>query len=268
MPTEHASVRVVHKPRGVGDLRPWSSVDEGGSDDAVGELWFERADKHAPTPALLLKLLFTSQPLSIQVHPDDTFARAMGMPNGQSEAWYILSAKEGAQIGIGAKHRVTPQELRTSIRNGSIVDLVGRRTVAQGGRHLHPGRHHPRHRRRHRAGRNSAAQRRDLPPVRLWQCARVARRQRHRSGPRLAASNAVQADPPLRRPNPSGREPAFRSRAARTARGLELGAPCRTGDVDYSFSTATPRSGWRQYPSVRRSSLAAAAPASRSAAMD
>ena len=130
MPTEHASVRVVHKPWGVGDLRPWSSVD--GSDDAVGELWFERADKHAPTPALLLKLLFTSQPLSIQVHPDDTFARAMGMPNGKSEAWYILSAKEGAQIGIGLKHRVTPQELRTSIRNGSIVDLVDWRTVAQG----------------------------------------------------------------------------------------------------------------------------------------
>ena len=37
-----------------------------------------------------LKLLFTSEPLSIQVHPDDTYARPMGMPNGKSEAWYIL----------------------------------------------------------------------------------------------------------------------------------------------------------------------------------
>ncbi len=130
MPTEHASVRVVHKPWGVGDLQPWSSVD--GSDDAVGELWFERADKHAPAPALLLKLLFTSQPLSIQVHPDDTFARAIGMPNGKSEAWYILSARPGAQIGVGLKQRVTPQELRTSIRNGSIVELMDWRTVAPG----------------------------------------------------------------------------------------------------------------------------------------
>jgi mannose-6-phosphate isomerase len=128
MPTEHASVRVVHKPWGVGDLQPWSSVD--GSDDAVGELWFERADRNAPAPALLLKLLFTSAPLSIQVHPDDTFARAMGMPNGKSEAWYILSAEPGAQIGVGLKQRVTPQELRASIRNGSIVDLVDWRPVA------------------------------------------------------------------------------------------------------------------------------------------
>jgi mannose-6-phosphate isomerase len=130
MLVEHASVRVVHKPWGVSDLRPWSSID--GANDAVGELWFERADKNAPVPALLLKLLFTSEPLSIQVHPDDTYARAMGMPNGKSEAWYILSAKPDAQIGVGLKHRITPQELRTSIGNGSIVELVQWRPVAKG----------------------------------------------------------------------------------------------------------------------------------------
>jgi mannose-6-phosphate isomerase len=130
MPTEHASVRVVHKPWGVSDLQPWSSID--GTGDAVGELWFERTDENAPLPALLLKLLFTSEPISIQVHPDDTFARAMGLPNGKSEAWYIISAKPDAQIGVGLKHRVTPQELRASIRNGSIVDLVQWRPVEKG----------------------------------------------------------------------------------------------------------------------------------------
>ena len=98
----------------------------------MGELWFERADQAAPTPGLLVKLLFTGEPLSIQVHPDDTFARAMGMPNGKSEAWYIISAKPGAQIGIGLKRRVTQQELRVSIANGSIVELVQWRPVAKG----------------------------------------------------------------------------------------------------------------------------------------
>jgi mannose-6-phosphate isomerase len=129
MPTELAAVRVVHKPWGVRDLQPWSSLDA--SRDAVGELWFERADKPALAPALLLKLLFTSEPLSIQVHPDDTFARAMGMPNGKSEAWYILSAEPDARIGVGLKHRITPQQLRASIENGSIVELVDWRPVAK-----------------------------------------------------------------------------------------------------------------------------------------
>jgi mannose-6-phosphate isomerase len=130
MPIEHSSVRAMHKPWGVSDLQPWSEID--GTAEAVGELWFERADKNAPVPALLLKLLFTNEPLSIQVHPDDTYARAMGMPNGKSEAWYIISAKPGAQVGIGLKHRVTPQELRGSITNGSIVELVQWRPVAKG----------------------------------------------------------------------------------------------------------------------------------------
>ena len=130
MPIEHSSVRAMHKPWGVSDLQPWSDID--GTADAVGELWFERADKNAPVPALLLKLLFTNEPLSIQVHPDDTYARAMGMPNGKSEAWYIISAKPGAQVGTGLKHRVTPQELRASITNGSIVELVQWRPVAKG----------------------------------------------------------------------------------------------------------------------------------------
>jgi mannose-6-phosphate isomerase len=130
MSIEHASVRPMPKPWGVRDLQPWSRIDGGG--DAVGELWFDRADSDAPTPALLLKLLFTSAPLSIQVHPDDTFARAMGMPNGKSEAWYIISAEPGAQIGAGLNRPVTPQQLRASIANGSIVDLVQWRPVAQG----------------------------------------------------------------------------------------------------------------------------------------
>lgn len=130
MPIENASVRVVHKPWGVNDLRPWSDVD--GTADAVGELWFERADRNAQRPALLLKLLFTGEPLSIQVHPDDTFARAMGLPNGKSEAWYIVSARPDAQVGIGLKHRITPQQLRASIRDGSIVDLVAWRAVKKG----------------------------------------------------------------------------------------------------------------------------------------
>ncbi|MBI5323404.1 class I mannose-6-phosphate isomerase [Bradyrhizobium sp.] len=130
MPIEHASVRVVHKPWGACDLRPWSNID--GTNDAVGELWFERASGSASGPALLLKLLFTNEPLSIQVHPDDTCARAMGLPNGKSEAWYILSAKPDAKIGVGLTHRVTPQELRASIRDGSIVDLVQWRPVAKG----------------------------------------------------------------------------------------------------------------------------------------
>jgi mannose-6-phosphate isomerase len=130
MAIEHAAVRVVRKPWGVADLHPWSGID--GSGDSIGELWFERADRNAPTPALLLKLLFTSEPLSIQVHPNEAFARSIGLPNGKTEAWYILSALPDAQVAVGLKRRITPHELRASIRDGSIADLVQWNPVAKG----------------------------------------------------------------------------------------------------------------------------------------
>jgi mannose-6-phosphate isomerase len=130
MPIEHASVRVVRKPWGVADLHPWSGIE--GSGDSIGELWFQRADRNAPTPALLLKLLFTGKPLSIQVHPDDAFARSTGLPNGKTEAWYILSALPDARVAVGLKRRITPHELRASIRDGSIADLVQWRPVSKG----------------------------------------------------------------------------------------------------------------------------------------
>lgn len=130
MTVEHASVQVARKPWGVADIRPWSRIDISG--DAVGELWFDRVDKDAPGSALLLKLLFTSQPLSIQVHPDDEFARAIDLPNGKTEAWYILSAAPGARVALGLKRRLTSQALRAAIRDGSIAGLMQWRPVAKG----------------------------------------------------------------------------------------------------------------------------------------
>jgi len=130
MAIEHASVQVVRKPWGVTDLRPWSDIDVSGG--AVGELWFHRQDQTAPVSALLLKLLFTSEPLSIQVHPDDAFARSIGLPNGKTEAWYILSALPDARVAVGLKRRLSPDELLASIRNGSVADLVQWRPVIEG----------------------------------------------------------------------------------------------------------------------------------------
>src|ERR1700729_1402142 len=130
MAIEHASVRVVRKPWGGADLQPWSGID--GSGDSIGELWFQRVDRNAPTPAVLLKLLFTSEPLSIQVHPNDAFARSIGLPNGKTEAWYILSALPDAQVAVGLKQHLSPGQLTASVADGSIADLVQWRAGAKG----------------------------------------------------------------------------------------------------------------------------------------
>jgi mannose-6-phosphate isomerase len=127
---EHAMVRAKPKPWGSIDLRPWSQAST--SDGPIGELWFGRPDLAAPETALLLKLLFTTEPLSIQVHPDDAFARSMGLSNGKTEAWYILSAVPGAQVAVGLNYPCSASELRTAITDGSIANIVHWHPVHQG----------------------------------------------------------------------------------------------------------------------------------------
>ena len=127
MTMELASIRVVRKPWGKTDLRPWSELGNDGT--AIGELWFQRADNQVPEPTLLLKLLFTDERLSIQVHPDDAFARSIGLPHGKTEAWYVLSATPDAQIALGLKRSLTAPQLRAAITDGTIAELVHWRDV-------------------------------------------------------------------------------------------------------------------------------------------
>ena len=131
MTIECARAQTVEKPWGVPDLRPWSRADNDGS-SLVGEIWYERPGTPALNPSLLLKLLFTSQPLSIQVHPDDAYAQAMGLAHGKTEAWYILTAAPGAKVALGLTKRLAPHQLREAIEDGSIAGLVAWRPVLPG----------------------------------------------------------------------------------------------------------------------------------------
>ena len=106
-----------------------------GADVPVGEIWFEPP---ADAP-LLVKYLFTAERLSIQVHPDDAAARAIGLPRGKDEAWYIVHAEPGARIGLGLTHKVSREELRTAALDGSIESLLDWRTVKAGEMLYSPG---------------------------------------------------------------------------------------------------------------------------------
>jgi len=122
MTVERADIRMVPKPWGSLDLRPWSQVRP--NDTAIGEIWFQRHNELAPDTSLLLKLLFTTQNLSIQVHPDDAYARSIGLKNGKTEAWYVMSAEPGAKVALGLRETLNPSNLRAAIEDGSIADRV------------------------------------------------------------------------------------------------------------------------------------------------
>jgi mannose-6-phosphate isomerase len=64
---------------------------------------------------LLAKFLFPHEKLSVQVHPDDAAARAMGLPCGKTECWYVAHADPGAEIGLGLKAGVTVAQFAEAV---------------------------------------------------------------------------------------------------------------------------------------------------------
>jgi mannose-6-phosphate isomerase len=119
----------VEKPWGRHHL--WPGFDDPAPDATpIGEIWFQTPD--AGTPELLIKYLFTSERLSVQVHPDDESARRAGYPRGKDEAWVILAAEPGATIALGTRTPMSKDELRAAARDGSIVDKLDWKRVKAG----------------------------------------------------------------------------------------------------------------------------------------
>jgi mannose-6-phosphate isomerase len=58
--------------------------------------------------SLLIKIIDSAERLSVQVHPDDTLARSMGLDSGKTEFWYFLESSPGAVIYCGLRKGVEP----------------------------------------------------------------------------------------------------------------------------------------------------------------
>lgn len=116
--------KLVEKPWGC-DTLPAPFAAPAGT--RIGEIWFE------PPPeldALLAKYLFTSEALSVQVHPDD--ARAPQGTRGKEECWLVLDAEPGARLAIGFQRAVSEDELRAAAQDGSVEELLAWHPVRRG----------------------------------------------------------------------------------------------------------------------------------------
>jgi mannose-6-phosphate isomerase len=82
----------------------------------TGEAWY-LTDRDLP---LLVKLIFTSERLSVQVHPDDG---EDGL-RGKTEMWHILDAEPGATIALGFREPIGREHLAEATRTGEIEELL------------------------------------------------------------------------------------------------------------------------------------------------
>lgn len=121
------SKHLVEKPWGRDDV-PVVFGDVAGR--RIGEVWYEAVDGTALP--LLVKWLFTSEKLSIQVHPNDAQARERGLASGKEECWFVVHAEPGAVLGIGTKQPLTADELRDAALSGELEALLDWKPVFAG----------------------------------------------------------------------------------------------------------------------------------------
>lgn len=123
------------RPWGKRDLRPWYA--DTGTKELVGEAWLtgpqcvvETGPLAGRTLAsvatelggefpLLVKLLFPAEKLSVQVHPDDAWAKRFGETRGKTECWYVLEAEPGAAVALGLKAGVDVAAVKAAVADGA-----------------------------------------------------------------------------------------------------------------------------------------------------
>lgn len=111
--------RAVEKLWGCDALpEPFTGLSKG----RVGEIWFEPPPE---LPDLLVKYIFASEKLSVQVHPSDGQAYEAGLGlNGKEECWLVIGAEPGACLGVGFHEELDAARLGLAALDGTIEELL------------------------------------------------------------------------------------------------------------------------------------------------
>ena len=81
---------------------------------------------------ILVKFIDAKKDLSVQVHPNDEYAREHEGDNGKTEMWYVIDADDGASLIYGFCHKVTEEILRKAVKTGTLDKQLQKIPVHKG----------------------------------------------------------------------------------------------------------------------------------------
>ncbi len=81
---------------------------------------------------LLIKFIDAKSDLSVQVHPDDEYARIHENSYGKTEAWYVLDCEDGAELIYGFNKKISKEEFRKSVEDNTFLQYVNKVKVKKG----------------------------------------------------------------------------------------------------------------------------------------
>lgn len=82
---------------------------------------------------ILTKIIDARDWLSVQVHPNDAYARRVEHQlNGKTECWYVLDAQPGAELVMGWSQETSREEYERRVADGTLGDILNRIPVSAG----------------------------------------------------------------------------------------------------------------------------------------
>lgn len=81
---------------------------------------------------ILIKLIDAKDNLSIQVHPDNAYAKRVENEFGKTEIWYVLDAEEDAQLVYGFKEKISSEDFRKAIEENTLMEVLNTVHVKKG----------------------------------------------------------------------------------------------------------------------------------------
>lgn len=88
----------------------------------IGSDWFP----------LLVKLINAKDKLSVQVHPNDEYAKKVEGDMGKTEVWYVVEAFEGANLVVGTKGNCTKEQLKEALEKDQLDEYMNKIPVKKG----------------------------------------------------------------------------------------------------------------------------------------
>ena len=106
-----------------------SSIIDEYKEDLLGKAVYSIYGSEFP---LLIKFIDAADDLSVQVHPDDDFAKKNHKENGKNEIWYVLEAEPDAQLVLGLNKKVSKEEYIEAVESKTIQNILNRVPVKKG----------------------------------------------------------------------------------------------------------------------------------------
>ena len=104
----------------------WSTLEKNGLRENLGTAW------NGEGFPILVKLIDAEKNLSVQVHPDNEYARLHENDNGKTEFWYVLDCEPDAFIYYGFSKPVTPEEIHERIENATLREVLNKVPIKKG----------------------------------------------------------------------------------------------------------------------------------------